>query len=44
VNVSRVVTLDKNILGNKIGVLDYERMHEVMDGVRLVLEGEGTNS
>ncbi len=39
VNVSRMVTLDKGILGNRIGVLDHERMREVMDGVRLVLEG-----
>jgi mRNA interferase MazF len=44
VNVSRMVTLDKSILGNRIGVLDRERMREVMDGVRLVLEGEGANS
>lgn len=40
VNVSRMVTLDKGILGNRIGVLDRERMREVIDGVRLVLEGE----
>ena len=40
VNVSRMVTLDKGILGNRIGVLDNERMREVLDGVRLVLEGE----
>jgi mRNA interferase MazF len=40
VNVSRIVTLDKEILGNRIGVLDAERMREVLDGVRLVLEGE----
>lgn len=40
VNVSRIVTLDKRILGNRIGVLDPQRMREVMDGVRLVLEGE----
>ncbi len=40
VNVSRMVTLDKSILGNRVGVLDRERMREVMDGVRLVLEGE----
>ena len=40
VHVSRIVTLDKGILGNRIGVLDAERMREVLDGVRLVLEGE----
>ena len=40
VNVSRIVTLDKEILSNRIGWLDTERMREVLDGVRLVLEGE----
>jgi mRNA interferase MazF len=35
---------EQRILGNRIGVLDYERMREVMDGVRLVLEGERANS
>jgi mRNA interferase MazF len=44
VNVSRLVTLDKRILGNRIGVLDDERMREVLDGVRLVLEGEESGS
>ncbi len=43
VNVSRIVTLDKGILRNKIGVLDPDRMREVMRGVRLVLEGEAAN-
>lgn len=44
VNVSRMVTLDKSILGNRIGALDNDRMREVMDGVRLVLEGEQAES
>ena len=44
VNVSRMVTLDKEILGNRIGRLDDERMREVMRGVRLVLEGEDADS
>lgn len=44
VNVSRMVTLDKRILGNRIGGLDRERMREILDGVRLVLEGEGAGS
>jgi mRNA interferase MazF len=43
VNVSRVVTLDKEILGDRIGFLDRGRMREVLDGMRLVLEGEVTN-
>jgi mRNA interferase MazF len=43
VNVSRMVTLDKGILGNRIGGLDRERMREVMRGVRLVLEGAEAN-
>jgi mRNA interferase MazF len=44
VNVSRVVTLDKEILGNRIGWLGPERMREVLDGVRLVLEGDEADS
>ncbi len=44
VNVSRMVTLDSRLLQHKIGALDYERMREVMDGVRLVLEGEGADA
>ncbi len=40
VNVSRMVTLDRRILRHKIGVLNSQRMREVMDGVRLVLEGK----
>jgi mRNA interferase MazF len=40
VNVSRMVALDKDILGNRIGTLDDEQMREVMEGVPLVLEGE----
>jgi mRNA-degrading endonuclease toxin of MazEF toxin-antitoxin module len=39
-----MVTLDKSILGNRIGALDNDRMREVMDGVRLVLEGEQAES
>jgi len=40
VNVSRMVTLDRRILQRKIGALDPERMREVMDGVRFIMEGE----
>jgi mRNA interferase MazF len=44
VNVSRFVTLNKDELGARIGALDFYRMHEVMDGIRLVLEGEPAGS
>ena len=44
VNVSRMVTLEKRILGNRIGRLDAERMREVLDGVRLVVGGEEVDS
>jgi mRNA interferase MazF len=40
VNVSRMVTLDKRILQRKIGALDPERMREVMDGIRFIMEGK----
>jgi mRNA interferase MazF len=40
VNVSRMVTLDRRILRRKIGALDPERMREVMDGVRFIMEGK----
>ena len=40
VNVSRIITLNKSALGRKIDTLDPDRMHEVMKGIRLVLEGE----
>lgn len=39
VNVSRIVTLDKGILGDKVGTLDADRMRQVMKGVYLVLDG-----
>jgi mRNA interferase MazF len=44
VNVSRIVTLDRRELGNRMGALDFYRMREVMDGIRCVLEGEGAGS
>ncbi len=44
VNVSRMVTLRRDILHPKVGALDPERMREVMAGVRLVMEGEGADS
>lgn len=37
VNISQVVTLDKDHLGDRIGVLDYERMREIKRNVRLML-------
>ena len=39
VNVSRLVTLDKKILGDRVGTLDADRIREVMRGVHLVLDG-----
>ena len=38
VNVSQIFTVDKRELDEKIGVLSQERMHEILEGVKLVLE------
>ena len=38
VNVSQVVTLDKSQLDEKIGTLSAQRVRQVLDGLRLVLE------
>lgn len=41
VNISQVVTLDKDDLGNRVGALDYERMREIKRNIKLMLlEGE----
>ena len=37
-NVSQVVTVDKSRLVQKIGVLSPERIREILDGIRLLLE------
>lgn len=38
VNVSQLFTVDKQSFGQKIGVLSKERVQQVIDGIRLVLE------
>ena len=38
VNVSQIFTLDKQQLGPKIGTLSRQRMREIVDGVRLIIE------
>jgi len=37
VNVSQIVTLDKSFLSEKVGKLSSTKMHEVDQGVRIVL-------
>ena len=41
VNISQVVTVDKDDLGERVGVLDDERMREIKRNIRLMLL-EGT--
>lgn len=38
VNVSQILTVDKEDLVEKIGVLTANRIHEVLDGVKLLTE------
>ncbi len=38
VNVTQIKTVDKNSLKEKIGTLSKERMAEVYDGIRLVMD------
>ena len=38
VNVSQIFTVDKGQLGEKMGALDSGRVHEILDGIRLLLE------
>ncbi len=38
VNVSQIFTVDKSQLGEKIGTLSSRRVHEVLDGIGLLLE------
>ena len=37
-NVSRIFTVDKRQLGEKIGTLDALRVREILEGIQLVLE------
>ena len=38
VNVSQIFTVDKSQLDEKIGTLSSKRVHEILDGIRLLLE------
>ena len=38
VNVSQVYTVDKDDLTEKIGVLSFERIQQILDGIYLLLE------
>ena len=40
VNVSQIFTVDKRDLKEWIGKLDSDRVREILDGLRLLLEGE----
>lgn len=37
INVSQIVTLDKGLLTERVGVLPSRLLHQVEDGLRLVL-------
>jgi mRNA interferase MazF len=38
VNVSQIVTVDKSVLKEKVGILSNQRILEIVAGLRLVLE------
>ena len=38
VNVSQILTIDKSQLGEKIGTLSAERVRQILNGIRLVVE------
>ena len=38
VNVSQIFTVDKRDLAEKIGTLSHQRVRQILDGVRLVIE------
>jgi mRNA interferase MazF len=38
VNVSQIFTVDKRALGVRIGTLSRQRVRQILDGVRLVIE------
>lgn len=38
VNVSQIFTADRVQLGEKIGTLSAKRVHEILDGIKLLLE------
>jgi len=41
VNVSQIYTVDKTQLDEKIGTLSAERVGQILDGIKLVLEPRG---
>src|SRR2546428_11683392 len=43
VNVSQIFTLDREILGERIGSLSRKRIREILDGVRLLTEPRDTD-
>jgi mRNA interferase MazF len=38
VNVSQIFTVDKKDLGERIGALSRQRVRQILDGIRLVIE------
>lgn len=38
VNVSQIFTVDRTQLGEQIGTLSKKRVHQILDGIRLVIE------
>jgi mRNA interferase MazF len=38
VNVSQILTINKSQLGEKIGTLSVERVRQILDGIRMVVE------
>lgn len=38
INVSQIFTVDKSQLGEKIGTLSLERVQQILEGVKLVIE------
>ena len=43
VNISQIITVDKNDLDKKIGSVTAERLNEVLDGVNLLLSPKDTD-
>lgn len=43
VNVSQIFTVDKRCLGERIGTLSHQRIRQILDGIRLVIEPRDLN-
>jgi len=43
INVSQIFTVDKSQLGDYIGTLSSERLRQVLDGIKLLLEPKEPN-